>query len=235
MKYFSICIPTYEMGGYGNVLLSELFNDLKKQTFQDFEIVVSDQSFDDNILTVCNEFSKEFDVTYIKYFYNKGKAACNINNAMKHATGKVIKILYQDDFFVTEYALEKIHNEFEDGCLWLVNGWTHTEDKRVFYNTKIPYYNDMLIIGENSLGNPSNISVINQDKLYMDETLLYVVDCEYYFRLKQQFGLPSIIQDTLVCSRIHPVSAVNNPELFKLKDQEIEYCLKKHNVKIINT
>lgn len=223
------------MGGYGHLFLHELLIELKQQTFQDFEIVISDQSNDDSILRVCEQHSSALDISYFKNFYNRGKAASNINKAMQYASGKVIKILYQDDFFVVPNALEKIHNEFEKGCSWLVNGFTHTTDKQSFYNTKVPYYNDMIIIGENSLGNPSNISVINEDILYMDESILYVVDCEYYFRLKQKLGLPKIIEDILVCSRIHPVSAVNNPEFIKLKDTEVEYSLKKNNVKIINT
>lgn len=233
MKYFSICIPTYEMGGYGHVFFQELLAELQQQTFQDFELVISDQSNDDSILRVCEKYSGVLDISYFKNFYNRGKAACNINKAMQYASGKVIKILYQDDFFVVPNALEKIYEEFEKGCSWLVNGFTHTTDKKTFYNTKIPYYHDMVLLGENSLGNPSNISIINKDKIYMDESILYVVDCEYYFRLKQKIGLPKIVEDILVCSRIHPVSAVNNPKFFNLKDTEVEYCLKKNNVKIV--
>lgn len=233
MKYFSICIPTYEMGGYGHAFLHELLTELKLQSFQDFDVVVSDQSNDDSVLRVCEQHSSLLDISYYKNFYNRGKAACNINKAMQIATGKVIKILYQDDFFVVPDALEKIYNEFENGCNWLVNGFVHTTDKKTFYNKRIPYYNDMIILGENSLGNPSNISVVNTtDKVYMDESILYVVDCEYYFRLKQIYGSPKIIEETLVCSRIHPVSAVNDPELIKLKDQEVVYCLNKYNIKI---
>lgn len=232
MKYFSICIPTYEMGGYGHVVLNELLTELKYQTFQDFEVVVSDQSVDNSILDVCKKHSEELSIVYFKNFYNKGMAAYNTNKSMQYASGKVIKILYQDDFFVVNDALEKIYDEFEKGCKWLVNGFTHTTDKKQFYNSKIPYYNDMVIVAENSVGNPSNLSIINDDKIFIDEDLYYVFDCEYYFRLKEKFGLPVIINDILVCSRIHPVASVNNPELIKLKDKEVEYCLNKHNLKI---
>lgn len=230
---FSICIPTYEMGGYGHELLDELFNDLKKQTFKDFEIVVSDQSLDDKIVDVCNKHSIELDIVYIHYNENKGKAACNINNAMKNASGEIIKILYQDDYFVTSYALENISKVFDDDAVnWCINAFTHSNrDRTQFFNSRPSYYGDHVLIGENTVGNPSNISFRNtNNNLYMDESIVYVVDCEYYYRLNKQLGAPYVIPDVLVCARHHPVSAVDRPEFYNLKDTEVKYCLKKHNV-----
>ena len=49
MSEISICIPTYEFKGDGVKYLSELFDTLRVQTFQDFNIVVSDHSVDDEI------------------------------------------------------------------------------------------------------------------------------------------------------------------------------------------
>ena len=40
MSEISVCIPTYEFKGEGVKFLSELFDSLKKQTFQDFDIVI---------------------------------------------------------------------------------------------------------------------------------------------------------------------------------------------------
>ena len=122
MPLFSICIPTYEMGGYGYKFLKELFVDLQKQTIQDFEIIISDQSLDFKTLEVCALFSDSIKIKYIKNFYNKGKAACNINMAMEHTSGKIIKILYEDDFFIRKDALEQIKNEFDKGAKWVING-----------------------------------------------------------------------------------------------------------------
>ena len=42
MSEISICIPTYEYGGDGVKYLSELFDTLRVQTLQDFNIVVSE-------------------------------------------------------------------------------------------------------------------------------------------------------------------------------------------------
>jgi glycosyltransferase involved in cell wall biosynthesis len=55
MSEISICIPTYEFKGDGVKYLSELFDTLQLQTFQDFNIVVSDHSIDDEIHDFCKE------------------------------------------------------------------------------------------------------------------------------------------------------------------------------------
>ena len=40
----SIAVPTWESYGKGNEFLDDLFRTLEIQTFQDFEVVVSDHS-----------------------------------------------------------------------------------------------------------------------------------------------------------------------------------------------
>lgn len=229
MPYFSICIPTYEMGGYGHNFLAELLQELCGQTVKNFEVIISDQSSDDNTLRTCEQFARTLDIKYFRNFYNKGRAASNINMAMQYASGHVIKILYEDDFLLTNDALEKIKNEFDKGAKWLVNGFTHSENKVQFYNTRIPFYKDHVLLGENTLGNPSNISLLNSEKIYMDESILYVVDCEYYYRLKEKLGEPTILPEILTCSRHHPASAVDKPEFYNLKESEVLYCLSKHS------
>ena len=218
------------MGGYGHEFLDQLLHELKQQTVQDFEVVISDQSIDNKVLEVCQQHAFTMNIVYFKSFYNKGKAACNINKAMQYASGEIIKILYQDDFFVDAQALEKISKEFDNGAKWVVNGFTHSHDKHEFFNTRVPFYGDHVLLGENTIGNPSNISVLNSEKIYMDESIMYVVDCEYYYRLKQKLDLPVVIQDILVCARHHPASAVDKPEFYNLKDTEVRYCLSKHNL-----
>ena len=139
MNKFSICIPTYEMGGYGHEFLDQLLHELKQQTVQDFEVVISDQSIDNKVLEVCQQHAFTMNIVYFKSFYNKGKAACNINKAMQYASGEIIKILYQDDFFVDADALSKIAKAFDDGsCVNPLNKkkGTMARSARIEANTK---------------------------------------------------------------------------------------------------
>jgi len=44
MSEMSIVIPCHDRGENGPIWLEELFQTLKSQTYQDFDIVISDQS-----------------------------------------------------------------------------------------------------------------------------------------------------------------------------------------------
>lgn len=50
----SIGIPVYECHGMGWLYLSELLNSISKQSYKDVEVVISDQSTDDNIFNLCS-------------------------------------------------------------------------------------------------------------------------------------------------------------------------------------
>ena len=96
MFEFSIAIPAHDRGENGPKWMSELLDSLERQTFQDFDVVVSDQSRNDNIMNVCKEY--DFDFTYVKY---QGSVPCeNINVALSECTGRIIKIMFSDDVLV---------------------------------------------------------------------------------------------------------------------------------------
>ena len=112
MSEISICIPTYEFKGDGVKYLSELFDTLRVQTFQDFNIVVSDHSVDDEIHDFCKEKSELFEIIYIRNEHGRGNLGPNTNVAMEHGTGRILKVVYQDDLFVNIDALQIL----KDAC-----------------------------------------------------------------------------------------------------------------------
>ena len=82
----SVCIPTYEMRGEAKKVLIRSFDMLKKQTFKDFEVVISDNSEDDVVKSLCA--SPEYKMLNINYFKNPRKGlAQNSNEAIKNADG----------------------------------------------------------------------------------------------------------------------------------------------------
>ena len=52
IPFFSICIPAYEYGDEGDLFLNKLLYSMNLQTFKKFEIIVSDQSQNENIKNV---------------------------------------------------------------------------------------------------------------------------------------------------------------------------------------
>lgn len=102
----SICIPVYEMCGRGVEMLSELIDSIRTQTFTDYEIVISDGSKGTEIGAYC--FRERLDRVH-----GKSGAAANLNNAIDHAKGDIIKPMFQDDKFTELDSLEKIAHRFE--------------------------------------------------------------------------------------------------------------------------
>ena len=212
--------------------LVEYLSHLMYQTFKDFEVVISDQSDGDNLKTICDTFSHVLDIKYIKNTSNKKNAANNVNNAVKHATGEIIKLLYMDDFFVDQSALQKIADAFDNNPhgKWFISGFTHSNVNRTeFFDTRFPWYENKYVNGDNTTGNPSNYAVRNNCALEMDDDLLWIVDGEYFYRSYYYHGDPIKLDDVLVCFREHGSSAFRDPKFQELDAKERQYCIDKYN------
>jgi glycosyltransferase involved in cell wall biosynthesis len=93
----SVCIPTYEMAGEGAKFLSAALDSLKAQSFTDFEVVISDQSDTQEVADIGASYTGALTVRRLDYRDGPRQASANTNNAMRHASGNVLKILFQDD------------------------------------------------------------------------------------------------------------------------------------------
>jgi len=199
---FSVAIPAHNRGKDGPIWMIELLESIKIQTFQDLEIVVSDQSENDDILNACKKYSDDFDFKYVRY---SGTVPCeNINIALDECEGQIIKIMFSDDIFVNSLALEiidKVYNE--TGCKWAFSGYCGTRDGKVFYDQKLPRWTDYMLEGRNFLSSPSVVSFLNSSKQYFDENLKLLLDTEFYHRMRWENGMPHIIPDILVANRDH--------------------------------
>lgn len=231
MSKISIICPVYKMkDGLGEKFLVEYLSLLMFQTYCNFEVVVSDQSEDDNLKNICNTFSHVLSIKYIRNTGSKKTAAANVNYALKHASGDLIKLLYMDDFFVDFLALEKIAKAFElnPNQHWLISGFMCCDqNKSTYYNHRMPWYGNKYVNGDNTTGNPSNYTVRRESALEMDENLLWIVDGEYFYRSFYHYGDPILIKEYLVCFRDHSDSAFKRPDLSALDAKERQYCADK--------
>jgi len=233
MSKISICCPVYTMKGKtAEKFLVEYLSLLMFQSFKDFDIVISDQSEGNNLKTICDTFSHVLDIKYVKNTSSKKNAANNVNNAVGHATGEIVKLLYMDDFFVDQNALQKISDAFDNNPegKWFISGFTHcNEDRTQYFDTRKPWYGNKYVNGDNTTGNPSNYAVRNNSALEMDDSLLWIVDGEYFYRSYFYHGDPIIIDDVLVCFREHTSSAFRDPKFMELDAQERQYCIDKYD------
>jgi glycosyltransferase involved in cell wall biosynthesis len=200
---FSIVIPTWEQHGFGLSFLTHLLESISFQTLKDFEIIISDHSVSDEIKNLVFSFSN-LNIVYVKNESLRGNSPANLNNGLKLAKGEIIKIMFQDDFFVNNNSLEMIKDYFENNsCYWLVNGCCHTTDGINLDKHMIPSWNDKIIEGVNTISSPSVLSFKNNEISFFDENLTMLMDCDYYYTLFKKHGLPGILPENLIANRIH--------------------------------
>lgn len=226
---FSIVIPTWEQHGCGAIFLEQLLDSIKNQTFLDYEIIISDHSISDEIENLCK---LKFCFLNINYFRNKekrGNSPANVNNGLRMSSGEIIKVMFQDDFFINFDSLKIIDAFFKNNKPgWALNSFCHVNNNNTKkkYRYMTPVWNDKIIEGKNTIGCPSGLSFLNHDILFFEEELVYLMDCEYYYQLYNRYGLPHIIKDTLTATRIHK-SQISSTRKRDSK-KELEIIKRKH-------
>jgi glycosyltransferase involved in cell wall biosynthesis len=218
------------MGGKAAGFLAYNFESLMRQTFKDFDVVVSDQSKDDVVKKICEKYGNRLD---IRYFRNKdyGNQDANINNAIRNATGRLIKILFLDDYLYGDEALEKIAKAFDlERDRWLITGCACTRDDATFERKIVPRYDDATILFKNRIGAPSVVTVRNDDPVLFDEALSACGDVDYYKRSFDRFGQPKVMPEINVIIRLHPLQVTNTTATESAREREFRIILKKYSI-----
>ena len=219
-KYrMTIAIPTSDMADKYN-LFKRCLDSLWNQSFQDFEIVVTDNSEDDVIERICDWYK-----TGISYYRNPIKGmAQNTNEAIRRSKGQLIKVLYMDDYLAHNDSLTFIVNTFTKG--WLVTGCLHNYNGKP-QNPHQAMYNDKIYTGNNTIGSPSVLTIENKNPLLFDEKMMWMLDVDYYYHLYQRYGEPTILDDLNVVIGVHEGQAT-----FTMGDErkawEQDYIMKKY-------
>lgn len=199
----SVAIPTSSMVD-GEGLFMRCLNSLWNQKFQNFEIIVTDNSDDSKIEDICNYYK-----TGIRYYRNPIKGmAQNTNEAIRRSRGELIKILYMDDLLAHEKSLQIIVNRFVGN--WLATACTHNKAGENFTQSiHYPSYSQDIHMGKNTIGSPSVLTIKNDDPMFFDEKMTWLLDCDYYKRLYDRFGDPMILSDINVVIGLHDGQATN--------------------------
>lgn len=209
----SICIPAYEQGE-GHATLEKLLQSIQMQSFKEYEICVSDNSgtFQD----LCIKYGARWqhnDKTF--------GVSANTNAAIEMATHDCIKVMYQDDWFITDCLHEFITDT------WKVSASTHYFES----GKKINQYPDFIrtmTTQSNGIGMPSVIS-FNKCKARFNEDLKMVLDIDFYFQLFNIYGQPEIIKGHNIAQRIW-----NKQQSYILRGikEKIPTLVKKYTMKI---
>ncbi len=220
------------MSGLGAGFLKNNFDILIGQTFKDFNVIVSDNSTTDAIQKVCDEYKGRLEIHYFKNDDPARGMCTNVNNILRKATGKLIKIIFLDDFLFSSTALEEIVNNFDlEKDHWLVTACEHTKDGTTFIKPFYPRYNDKIHLGKNTISSPSVLTLKNEDTIFFDENLTWLMDCDYYKRLHTKWGKPKILNTINVVNRMGAHQTSNTVATTALRTKEYNYIMKKYNEK----
>tara|TARA_B100000927_G_scaffold159089_1_gene128166 strand:+ start:838 stop:1524 length:687 start_codon:yes stop_codon:yes gene_type:complete len=225
----SFCIPTHDGNAKCQNYLFDIFHALSQQTNKNFNVWISDHSKSDKVLNACAEYGDLFDIMYIPNKDHVGNISANTNNALQNADGEILKVLFSDDFILTNNLVEELDKAFTDEINWAVTGYAHTiDDGQTHYNPKIPYYNEKLLEGVNTLSSPSILALRRGIDMYFDERLTMLMDCDMYYRLYKYHGEPAILKDYHISNREHKTQTQRTYE--HLLPEEIEYLKEKHSL-----
>lgn len=218
--FISIVIPTYEANNRAEEFLTTLLGSIKSQDFKDYEVIVADHSTSD----VVEKFCESFDLD-IQHFYNergRGNSSINMNEGIKRAVGKWIKIMHMDDFFVNNKALSMLHSglEKETDKKWFAFRFNHlyeTDNNNV--------RRDIIPSDDTTYGCPSVTGFLNKEDIFFDENIYFLNDMDMNIRLRGKYGVPHVVKQTSVRIRIHSnqVSAKER----SLESKEKAYVLNK--------
>lgn len=225
----SICIPTSEMRGNGVKFIKDLLESIENQTYRKIEIIVSDHSLNDEVKNYVLNFQKNSNFV-VKYFMDekgRGKLANNLNNAMNNASGEYWKLIGQDDILIEPMAIELMLQKIQ-GFNWLACACAHfVDDINSIYNYHPPTWpGKNIAIGNNLIGAIS-VVMLKRTELRFDENLIWLIDCEFYFRLSLIFGLPVCLNELLVLIRHWKGSITDSSNIQTIHNKEIEYLKQK--------
>jgi len=211
-KIVSICIPAYNNEKY----ISKTINSVLGQTYQDFEIIISDDASKDRTI----EIAKSFNDSRIKIFNNGINLGLttNWNRSIELAQGDYIKLVCGDDIIYPtciEKQVKVLDNDI-NFSIALVTSCSHvinSIDKVIFKRKNIfkPGINNpqkvikrCLQIGTNLIGEPMvgmfRRSILREDMKY-DGSNPYLIDLDFWFKLLQKGNLYTI-NDYLSAFRI---------------------------------
>jgi glycosyltransferase involved in cell wall biosynthesis len=186
--FISICIPAYKRIAD----LEKLLDSIGRQTFKNFEVIVTDDSPEDTVKIFCDNYPHEFKLIYYRNPTALGTPE-NWNEGIRKATGEWVKLMHDDDYFATGDSLKlfvaAIQNNpdadvfysafvFEDAVkktqkIIRCNWWDR------FFLSLSPYH----MLKRNYFGNPSCI-IIKKDVPYLyDNRFKYIVDFAFYIEL----------------------------------------------------
>lgn len=200
----SVCVPAFEQPK----LLARTIESVFDQEFQEFEIIVTDDSVTDEVEKVLERWRSD---KRLRYFHNANRLGSpdNWTEAMHHARSDLIKILHHDDWFLDKKSLGKYVSVMHKNPILdfaFSSAYGCEEDGAVIF-THAPSANQISILRShpwrlqfgNFVGAPSATIFRRKPGFEFDSKLRWVVDIDAYLRILGDSPNFEFISEPLVC------------------------------------
>lgn len=200
----SVCIPTYRQTNS----LRRLLNSIFMQSFDDYEIIITDDTPDDSVEHVVKEFQQNKKIRYIRNSVRRGSPE-NWNEAVRLASGKYIKLMHHDDWFKEKESLAKYvklldDNPHADFAFSSCSAYApdsrhlfeHAPSQKDISNLEC---NPNFLYPNNFIGSPSVTIFRRKANILFDNRLKWVVDIDFYIRILLKNNTFVYWQEPLVC------------------------------------
>ncbi len=196
----SVIIPTYNRSR----LLAGAIESVYKQTYRDFEVIVSDDGSTDDSEKVTKE--RFPDVVYIKHEH--GGVSFSRNIAISRAKGELLAFLDDDDYWERDFLSRCVDRMAHGDFVGVVTNYfkLYPSGKRVigYRSGKVPPQIDLKWIVRGSFIDPSCV-VVKKDAVIdagmFDETLEVTEDWDLWLRMLRK-GRFAYIDEPLVYKRV---------------------------------
>jgi glycosyltransferase involved in cell wall biosynthesis len=184
----SICIPSYKQ----TVYLRRVLTSIHEQDFNDYEIIITDDTPDDSIKKLIDEFDFQ---GRLKYFKNQPILGTpeNWNEAIRKAHGEYIKIIHHDDFFTYNYSLGEFVKMLDDNpeCDFAFSSSLNLDKDFKTLNQHCPTPKELDLIKKSPdqlffsaiIGAPSATIFRNKKTIFFNKSLKWLVDMDFYIRV----------------------------------------------------
>ncbi|WP_299114693.1 glycosyltransferase [uncultured Winogradskyella sp.] len=244
----SICIPTFN----GEAYIEECLNSALSQTYNNIELIISDDASNDNTLEIINVLKGNTEIPIHIFHHAPNGIGANWNNCIKNSNGQYIKFLFQDDVLApdcVEKHVNVMRSESNIAMVYAKRHFIHVENsesilefKKVYGNLHENWSNlkinegviegkaylkdrNFLNAPKNKIGEPTSVLIDKAcfDKVgYFNEELKQALDCEFWSRLMPFYKI-GFVDEHLSSFRLHAAQASAVNKSEKINETEVLY------------
>jgi hypothetical protein len=209
MSDLTVIIPVHDPNEIYSSFINQALKSIEYQTLRPSQILLSGLGKPEYLDSVLESFALTLP---LKFFMNEcTSTSANLNFLARKSATKFTKILFQDDYLISATALEDISDAFNrDSRVWLASNSKNICGLSGDVTRTIrPHFSNRIRTGNNTIGSPSVIAFKTENFIDFDENLIWMLDCDWYLRMKHNFGSPIFLRDFQVANRLHDGQATH--------------------------